>query len=650
VSKAVSSRALRVRIAGLATAATLLLALGTATAGAFTLANPPIHAGRSFSLKVNGVSGDVSVYLSPQRKLAHGDTSLGHLQLMGGALNVKISARVKPGGYFVVVCSGATCVSSKKATAVLPRRPSRTPAGVNGTATTTAGASAALGPAGGSIHATGPDGTKYILAVPPHSVANATTVTLNPLSGLSAAGIGKLLGGVEIAPAGLSFLQGAVLIIQPPHAPSVGARKAVAFSAGGADIHAIPMSPQAKPLVLPVGASGGYALLAGGTLKNRSEASVASHTGRIAAASPEFAGFYEQLLAGFAAQLAEAGGAILGNSAATQAYHAVIVATLNEWYADIQSTEVPSSTNGDAAAETTIHDLATWARDGSLLLGDGQTSVSGENTGAIAVNGMAGAYGASWTATKLLAVIQKIAGAAYDRAQQKCAANHDLAEVSRAQAWYQDDVLAGHPDSLSLAAQLACEHFRVEFASTMEDTLTGVDTNGEGKFTNEYTANVEAAPETSVGSLPISGSATGAYAIATGVVSNTADCSGELIDQGGNPTVFSVIGYVPAGAGGDPTITIETGVPTENYLNQALACHTSSQVPIAFWWMDWDAGHRGAGVLNTTSQYSFTLSPDSGASGGSISFINVAFKQGTASVIENTTIEVTHAPAPYAKL
>jgi hypothetical protein len=655
VSEALSRRALRVRFVTLMVAATSTLLLGAASAQALTVANPPLHAGRGFTVKVSGAAAGVSVYLSPQRKLARGDAALGHLSVSGGALKVKLGTHIKPGGYFVLVCSGSgqhACASSKKATAVLPSRPSRAPAGVNGAATAAAGASAVLGAAGGSLHATGPDGTKYVLAVPPDSVANGTTVTLSPLSALSGAGLGKLVAGAEITPAGVTFLQGAVLIVQPAHAPSVGVRRAVAFNTGGTDIHSIPMAAQGKPLVLPLGSSGGYALLSGGSLKNAHEGTVAAlRDGHVAAASPELAGFYEALLASFAVQLAAAGGEIHGNSAATQSYNAAVVATLDEWHAEILSSEVPAAMNNDEAAETAIRDLATWARDGSLLLGDGQTSVAGEHTSAVTFNGMAATYGAKWPTVKLLAVLQKLSGAAYDRAQQKCAANHDLAEVPRVLSWYDDDVLAGHADSLSPAELLVCEHFKVEFASTMEDTLTGVDSNGEGKFTNEYTANVEAAPQTSGATVPIAGSATGSYAIATGVVSKTADCEGELIDQGGNPTVFSVVGYVPASAAGaSPQITIETGVPTENYLNQALVCHSSSEVPIAYWWLDWDAEHRGAGVAGTASQYTFALSPGAGPNAGTLSFANAAFKRGTASVVENTTIKVTHTPAPYAKL
>jgi hypothetical protein len=81
---------------------------------------------------------------------------------------------------------------------------------------------------GGSLSATGADGTRYVLELPPDALGSETTVHLIPLArvdGLPLAG--GFVGGVQLKPDGLRLLVPATLRIRPPHTPS---RNAVAFS------------------------------------------------------------------------------------------------------------------------------------------------------------------------------------------------------------------------------------------------------------------------------------------------------------------------------------------------------------------------------------------------------------------------------------
>lgn len=75
--------------------------------------------------------------------------------------------------------------------------------------------------AGGTVTATGADGTSFTLTVPPNALEGDTAITLTPVT--SVAGLpyaGGLSGGVTIAPADLEFLLPATLAITPPAALS----------------------------------------------------------------------------------------------------------------------------------------------------------------------------------------------------------------------------------------------------------------------------------------------------------------------------------------------------------------------------------------------------------------------------------------------
>jgi hypothetical protein len=672
-----SSRRRRVLIGLTALVAVCLLAAPAAVL-ALSLSNPPKLAGSSFTVKVKGLSGTLSVYLSPKRKLAHGDVSLGHQKPKHGKLTIKIRSTVKPGAYFVLVCKGSghhrKCIASKRPTVVAPTSTIKfphIPAGTvtlsNGTATlaTANAVSATLGAGGGTLSATGPEGTKYTLAYGANSVQNGTAVTMTPLSGLSGSGLGTFDGGVELSPATVRFIRGAVLIIEPSHAVAASSRHAVEFTGAGEGIHAIPTAPQKAPIVLPVGVTNGYALLSGGSSQAvAARAHAASHgpLAHIAGGSTTSGRttFYQEELSTDLHQLIESGGDIGDGSAAAKAYEAAVVATLKEWYAEIIANEVPPGMESDEAAETAENDLAAWAQDAVTLLGDGHTTVGGATTTTTTYDGMSALFGPNWEEEKVLSVDQKLDSAAYDRAQEKCANNHELGQIPTIAEWYRSDVFAGHPDSVSTEELLVCDHFTVEFESTMEDKLLGEDDAALGSYVNEYTANVKIKPQTETAGLPINGSATGSYAQATGTVKASAPCKegpnseNESIDEGGNPTTFKVINFTPPTAsGGQPTLTFETGMPTENYLVKATE-DVCDPFPMVVrepnWWVDWDAQHKGAAVPDTLFTYQFTLTAGGGADFGTISFEDQPFDKENAEGLENTKITVTHTPAPFTRL
>jgi hypothetical protein len=148
--------------------------------------NPPTVAGKSFTVKVKGARGALALYLSPSRKPVKGDVSIGRVHVRHGKVRIRHTAKVKPGGYYVLVCTGSRhhprCSASRHSTAVFPK-PSAA-AGINGTATLAPAsdhATGTLGSTGGSVSATGPDGTTYALAFRSGAVVDGTQITLTPI-------------------------------------------------------------------------------------------------------------------------------------------------------------------------------------------------------------------------------------------------------------------------------------------------------------------------------------------------------------------------------------------------------------------------------------------------------------------------------------
>jgi hypothetical protein len=142
-------------------------------------------------------------------------------------------------------CGGS---AGNKPRAQLPQQPN--PA--NATVTTDAprAASALVRGSGGTIEATGGDGTVYTLTVPPGALAADTTITMVPVTGVSGLDVrgGRFLG-VQLEPDGLRLFGDVTLRISPPQGPR---HSAVGFSyhGGGTEIHRVPLTPSLDLLQL----------------------------------------------------------------------------------------------------------------------------------------------------------------------------------------------------------------------------------------------------------------------------------------------------------------------------------------------------------------------------------------------------------------
>ena len=648
----------------------LALLVVPAGASALKLSNPPPLAGSGFSLKIRGGSGVFNVYLSPRPKLVLGDVALGHLKVKRGKLALKIHTGTRPGVYYVLVCRGrgrqSRCVGAKTVTIVLGKVHTP-PAGVTGTASPAAGSasSGTIAAGGGTLAATGPDGTKYVLSYDAGALAPGTKVTLVPISAFSAPGAGRLAGGVEIEPAGLTFLNLTVLVITPAHSVAPSARHAVSFTGAGQNVHAVPLLPRPSPIAMAVPASGGYALLSGGSDVGAQAAGVGGGpVGRAAIAnSAGYAGFYEPLLAGLIQDMPVYG--TTEHNEAADAFRKVAGSLFEEWYADIKSNLIPAGLQSDEAANLAIQELSRWGQQGAFVLGDGShNQVTTDGQILQPWDGMSAQYGPNWDEQYVKVPQRKVAGSAYNRAQEQCASEHDLKKIETIISWEATDELLGHAQ-VPYSEILACEQFVLDFASRMTDNLLGQGEDPKGQYINEYNAHVRIKPETvNNPQFPLNGHNKGNYGQASGHTTQPLECNEKKVEeesteQRGSGDTFNVVSLtVPngyAGGGGPAAITFELGKPSEILLVEQKppcpgAIPQSSQV--YFWFADWVAQHKSTIVTSGVSGLAFKLPLQSGTS--SImefeTFNDIPFSKGNAEGVESTTIDITQSPGEWTKL
>jgi hypothetical protein len=111
-----------------------------------------------------------------------------------------------------------------------------------------------VGFAGGSLQATAIDGTVYTLQIPEGALAEPTTITMTPVSGIEALGLtGGLVGAVQLAPSGLVFARSAILHVATSRTAAAGQRLA-AFSANGdfTERALVPVAQEGTQFQVPV--------------------------------------------------------------------------------------------------------------------------------------------------------------------------------------------------------------------------------------------------------------------------------------------------------------------------------------------------------------------------------------------------------------
>lgn len=101
---------------------------------------------------------------------------------------------------------------------------------------------------GGTMVATGSDGTVYTLSIPADALIAETTITMTPIASLAAPGVsGGRPAGVQLEPEELRLLAAATLLVAPPEGPGVHAI-GMSYHGTGQEIHRAPITPDPTKL------------------------------------------------------------------------------------------------------------------------------------------------------------------------------------------------------------------------------------------------------------------------------------------------------------------------------------------------------------------------------------------------------------------
>jgi hypothetical protein len=115
---------------------------------------------------------------------------------------------------------------------------------------------AAIGPAGGTLEASGADGTRYTLSVPPEALLYSEVITLTPVAAISGMPFtASAVHAVSIAPEGLEFIDPATLAITPPAAAEGMRTLGIAFEGAGSEFHLRPLLEQPGAALAQAGAA-----------------------------------------------------------------------------------------------------------------------------------------------------------------------------------------------------------------------------------------------------------------------------------------------------------------------------------------------------------------------------------------------------------
>ncbi|MBM2843554.1 MAG: hypothetical protein HW404_1391 [Anaerolineales bacterium] len=121
------------------------------------------------------------------------------------------------------------------------------------------GASHALiSAAGGTIEATGPDGTRFMLSVPEGALPLAVEISLTPLRQITDLPLDDLGGAVVIGPVDLQFHEIATLTIEPALDIPLAEQITFGFEAEGGDFHLQPPGADPETVQVLVLRSGGF--------------------------------------------------------------------------------------------------------------------------------------------------------------------------------------------------------------------------------------------------------------------------------------------------------------------------------------------------------------------------------------------------------
>ena len=112
--------------------------------------------------------------------------------------------------------------------------------------------SAQIPTSGGTLSATGADGSRFTLTIPPNALLQPTTITLTPVTSVSGMPLsGGLVAAAHFAPEGLRLYDVATLRIEPVRAVPAGEQVGFGYYGTGTNFHLAPLA-MGEAIELPI--------------------------------------------------------------------------------------------------------------------------------------------------------------------------------------------------------------------------------------------------------------------------------------------------------------------------------------------------------------------------------------------------------------
>jgi hypothetical protein len=219
--------------------------------------------------------------LSADRRPSTSDRKLGSAAvpaLRGGKTRIvthtlTIPARGRIGSWYLLACVGAGAHLQCSAVP-LPVLAKPSPRSVTASADAAHAASQPItADGGGTVTATGADGSTYTLTLPAGALASDETITLTPVAALSGLRAGTPTAGVQIAPDGLALLKPATLTITPAHPVPVADQIGYFWHGSGQESGLYPPNADPKSFTLTLNHFSGYELVDGNRVARKQLAS-----------------------------------------------------------------------------------------------------------------------------------------------------------------------------------------------------------------------------------------------------------------------------------------------------------------------------------------------------------------------------------------
>lgn len=352
----------------------------------------------------------------------------------------------RAGARYVIACIRSRC----RAGSVLVTKPGQDPAlpppAGNPLDVTpvldTAHAASALVTAetGGTITATGADGSVFVLEVPPDGVLTDEEITLTPVASLDGKPFAGPASAVDITPHGLQLTQLATLTITPPAAIPLSRQLVFATRQSGKDFHAYPPTQDASQVQLQLShfSVGGV-----GSATSTEREAVAGRT-------PDDAQAQLEKLIGEQVQEMKRQGSFDGD---------LLVPHLLDYYQHVVRPRLVGATHDDSLAALALASFLGWLREAHVVVVDDLVHTQ---------------------ITEGLALVDQVAQYAFDQGFERCM-NKETAYAAALMALARLITILGGPESVGDQARERlekCARFELDldvrvYEYTRDDKTTG---------------------------------------------------------------------------------------------------------------------------------------------------------------------------------